>query len=311
MTRWHRWGLAVAALTPGVACAQTSTEEIVHSVWIATCAGLVLMMQPGFALLESGFCRAKNAVNVIMKNFTDCAIASLAYWAVGIRADVRPELERHGRHQRLLSRRRRRLAGECALPDLLRRHRRDHHQRRGRRAHPLHAVSGRHRDHGLRDLPDLRRMGLGRHRRQSGLAARDGLSRYRRRFGRARDRRLHRAGRAGGAGAAARTLLAHRRGPRNSRPQPAAGGARRVPALGGLAGLQRRRRRSGFQGSRRDRAQHPSRCGRRHRRLDADARHPSPPTADVGRAQRCARRSGRGHRRCEIHGSRASPSSPA
>ncbi|MBN8213981.1 MAG: ammonium transporter [Xanthomonadales bacterium] len=83
MTRWHRWGLAVAALTPGVACAQTSAEEIVHSVWIATCAGLVLLMQPGFALLESGFCRAKNAVNVIMKNFTDCAIASLAYWAVG------------------------------------------------------------------------------------------------------------------------------------------------------------------------------------------------------------------------------------
>lgn len=83
MARWHRWGLVVAALTPGMACAQTSTEEIVHSVWIATCAGLVLMMQPGFALLESGFCRAKNAVNVIMKNFTDCAIASLAYWAVG------------------------------------------------------------------------------------------------------------------------------------------------------------------------------------------------------------------------------------
>ena len=83
MARWHRWGLAVVALTPGVAFAQTSTEEIVHSVWIATCAGLVLMMQPGFALLESGFCRAKNAVNVIMKNFTDCAIASLAYWAVG------------------------------------------------------------------------------------------------------------------------------------------------------------------------------------------------------------------------------------
>lgn len=83
MARWHRWGLVVAALTPGVACAQASTEEIVHSVWIATCAGLVLLMQPGFALLESGFCRAKNAVNVIMKNFTDCAIASLAYWAVG------------------------------------------------------------------------------------------------------------------------------------------------------------------------------------------------------------------------------------
>jgi Amt family ammonium transporter len=83
MARWQRWGVALVALTPAFAWAQSSTDEVVHSVWLATCAGLVLMMQPGFALLESGFCRAKNAVNVIMKNFTDCAIASLAYWAIG------------------------------------------------------------------------------------------------------------------------------------------------------------------------------------------------------------------------------------
>lgn len=59
------------------------TEANLYSVWMATCAGLVLLMQPGFALLESGFARAKNSVNVIMKNFTDCAFASLAYWAFG------------------------------------------------------------------------------------------------------------------------------------------------------------------------------------------------------------------------------------
>ncbi len=92
MARWRRWGIVGIVAAAGAvsatawaqtATAETTTAEIVHSVWIATCAGLVLMMQPGFALLESGFCRAKNAVNVIMKNFTDCAIASLAYWAVG------------------------------------------------------------------------------------------------------------------------------------------------------------------------------------------------------------------------------------
>ena len=83
MARIARWGVAAAACAPGLACAQAPGDTTIHSVWIATCAGLVLMMQPGFALLESGFCRAKNAVNVIMKNFTDCAIASLAYWAVG------------------------------------------------------------------------------------------------------------------------------------------------------------------------------------------------------------------------------------
>lgn len=83
MARLGRCGVLLLALLPGVAVAQSSTEQIVHTVWIATCSGLVLMMQPGFALLESGFCRAKNAVNVIMKNFTDCAVASLAYWAIG------------------------------------------------------------------------------------------------------------------------------------------------------------------------------------------------------------------------------------
>lgn len=80
---WTGGAAAVTGLMPATAMAQSSGNEVVHAVWIAACAGLVLMMQPGFALLESGFCRAKNAVNVIMKNFTDCAIASLAYWAVG------------------------------------------------------------------------------------------------------------------------------------------------------------------------------------------------------------------------------------
>ncbi|WP_395792559.1 ammonium transporter [Aquimonas sp.] len=57
--------------------------DVVHLVWIAACCGMVLMMQPGFALLESGFARSKNAVNVLMKNFTDCAITSLGFWLVG------------------------------------------------------------------------------------------------------------------------------------------------------------------------------------------------------------------------------------
>jgi ammonium transporter, Amt family len=76
------WRAALLIMLPSVTYAKTSDVDV-YSIWIATCAGLVLMMQPGFALLESGFCRAKNAVNVIMKNFTDCAIASLAYWAIG------------------------------------------------------------------------------------------------------------------------------------------------------------------------------------------------------------------------------------
>ena len=44
---------------------------------------LVFFMQAGFALVETGFCRAKNAVHVIMTNFVIFAIGAVAYWAVG------------------------------------------------------------------------------------------------------------------------------------------------------------------------------------------------------------------------------------
>jgi len=40
-------------------------------------------MNAGFATLETGLCRAKNAVNILAKNFIVFALASLAYWAVG------------------------------------------------------------------------------------------------------------------------------------------------------------------------------------------------------------------------------------
>lgn len=71
--------------SPQLAAAQGAggDMETLHLVWTAVCAGLVLMMQPGFAFLESGLARAKNSVNVLMKNFTDCAIASIGYWVIG------------------------------------------------------------------------------------------------------------------------------------------------------------------------------------------------------------------------------------
>ena len=40
-------------------------------------------MQAGFAMVETGFCRSKNAVHVIMTNFVIFAIGVIAYWAVG------------------------------------------------------------------------------------------------------------------------------------------------------------------------------------------------------------------------------------
>jgi Amt family ammonium transporter len=52
-------------------------------VWTLVAAALVFFMQAGFAMVETGFTRAKNAINILMKNIMDFAIGSLAFWAVG------------------------------------------------------------------------------------------------------------------------------------------------------------------------------------------------------------------------------------
>jgi len=52
-------------------------------VWTLIAAFLVFFMQAGFALVETGFTRAKNAVNIIMKNMMDFSMGALAYFLVG------------------------------------------------------------------------------------------------------------------------------------------------------------------------------------------------------------------------------------
>lgn len=52
-------------------------------LWTCLAAFLVFFMQAGFALVECGFTRAKNAVNIIMKNLMDLSLGSLVFWAVG------------------------------------------------------------------------------------------------------------------------------------------------------------------------------------------------------------------------------------
>ena len=46
-------------------------------------AALVMLMQAGFALVEAGFTRAKNAGNIIMKNVMDFSVGGIVYWAFG------------------------------------------------------------------------------------------------------------------------------------------------------------------------------------------------------------------------------------
>jgi Amt family ammonium transporter len=52
-------------------------------LWTLVAAALVFFMQAGFAMVEAGFTRAKNAVNILMKNLMDFSLGSLGYWAIG------------------------------------------------------------------------------------------------------------------------------------------------------------------------------------------------------------------------------------
>jgi Amt family ammonium transporter len=57
--------------------------ERIDIAWMMVCAALVMLMQAGFCLLESGLARAKNSINVAIKNLIDFCIASALFWLFG------------------------------------------------------------------------------------------------------------------------------------------------------------------------------------------------------------------------------------
>ncbi|MFP4446344.1 MAG: ammonium transporter [Desulfosudaceae bacterium] len=78
---------ALAADTPPDPAANAAAIELIQThanyLWTLIAAALVFFMQAGFALVESGFTRAKNSVNIMMKNLMDFSMGTLAFWAVG------------------------------------------------------------------------------------------------------------------------------------------------------------------------------------------------------------------------------------
>ena len=61
----------------------TEVVDSINAVWLFLAAALVMFMQAGFALVEAGFTRAKNAANIIMKNLMDFSVGGITYWAFG------------------------------------------------------------------------------------------------------------------------------------------------------------------------------------------------------------------------------------
>ena len=60
-----------------------SHKVAMDTIWVLVTAFLVFWMNAGFALVESGLCRAKNTVNILAKNFVVFAISSIAFYIIG------------------------------------------------------------------------------------------------------------------------------------------------------------------------------------------------------------------------------------
>ncbi len=66
-----------------VDAAREEMQLNINIVWTCIAAFLVFFMQAGFAMVEAGFTRAKNAVNILMKNLMDFSVGTLAFFLIG------------------------------------------------------------------------------------------------------------------------------------------------------------------------------------------------------------------------------------
>jgi Amt family ammonium transporter len=79
----------IAAATPGAPTLTEVAQDLGHlkigtnMFFVIIGVALIFFMQAGFMLVETGFCRAKNAAHVAMTNFIIFAVGGLAYWAAG------------------------------------------------------------------------------------------------------------------------------------------------------------------------------------------------------------------------------------
>ncbi|WP_412060815.1 ammonium transporter [Rubrivirga sp. IMCC45206] len=85
---------ALAFLFPTAAFAQGAAAVQVNLdvVWVVLAAAMVFLMQAGFALLETGLTRAKNAANIIMKNVMDASAGAVVFFLVGFGVMFGPSL---------------------------------------------------------------------------------------------------------------------------------------------------------------------------------------------------------------------------
>lgn len=75
-----------AATPPTLESLDKANQELkvgIDTMWVMVAGMLVFFMNAGFCMLETGFCRQKNAVNVLSKNLIVFALSTIAFWVVG------------------------------------------------------------------------------------------------------------------------------------------------------------------------------------------------------------------------------------
>lgn len=77
--------LLIVISFPGLAMAEevSSIQEHLNILWILIAAAMVFFMQAGFTALETGMIRAKNSINVAIKNVSDMMVTIIAFWIAG------------------------------------------------------------------------------------------------------------------------------------------------------------------------------------------------------------------------------------
>jgi Amt family ammonium transporter len=77
-------GLGVFTLSAHAAeLPELTPAFLANNLWVMVAAFLVIFMNAGFAMVEAGLCRQKNAVNILAKNLIVFALAVTAYWLIG------------------------------------------------------------------------------------------------------------------------------------------------------------------------------------------------------------------------------------
>jgi Amt family ammonium transporter len=77
---------SLAIFCPAALAQSTNTADLkvaLDTTWVLLTSFLIFFMNAGFCMLETGFCRSKNAVNLLAKNLIVFGLSTLAFWVLG------------------------------------------------------------------------------------------------------------------------------------------------------------------------------------------------------------------------------------